>query len=290
LQLPVTFAKEEMEEYDLKTIKDDLPQFSHSSPFIDTHCHLDMIAYGDDLEEVLKKACANHIKKIVTIGIDLASSRAAVTIARNYSQVSATIGIHPHDVDNLKSSDYTELEELFTDHSKHIVGFGEIGLDYVKQHSDPSKQRKHFRRQLDLAHTLKLPVVVHNRDANDDTIKILREASPLDHGGIMHCFSGDLAFAQKVLDLGMLISIPGIVTFKNANILQKVAREIPLTSMVLETDGPFLAPHPYRGKRNEPSYLLYTAKKIAELRELDIEQLSRQTTANAENLFKFNRM
>jgi TatD DNase family protein len=290
LQLPVIFAKEETEEYNLKTIENDLPQFSHSPQFIDTHCHLDMTAYSDDLEEVLNKACANHIKKIITIGIDLASSRAAVTIARSYSQVSATIGIHPHDVDNLKNSDYTELEKLYIDHSKHIVGFGEIGLDYVKQHSDPLKQREHFRRQLDLAHTLKLPVVVHNRDANDDTIKILREASPLDHGGIMHCFSGDIAFAHKVLDLGMLISIPGIVTFKNANILQKVAREIPLTSMVLETDGPFLAPHPYRGKRNEPSYLLYTAKKIAELRELDIEQLSRQTTANAENLFKFNRM
>jgi TatD DNase family protein len=290
LQLAVIFAKEQTEEYNLKTIENDLPQFSHSSLFIDTHCHLDMAAYSDDLEEVLDKAHANHVKKIVTIGIDLASSRQAVTIARSYPQVSATIGIHPHDVDNLKNSDYTELEKLYLDHSQYIVGFGEIGLDYVKQHSDPAKQRDHFRKQLDLAHTLKLPVVVHNRDANDDTLKILREASPLDYGGIMHCFSGDIAFAHKVLDLGMLISIPGIVTFKNANILQEVAREIPLTSMVLETDGPFLAPHPYRGKRNEPTYLLYTAKKIAELREIDIEQLSRQTTANAENLFKFNRM
>ncbi len=188
-----------------------------------------------------------------------------------------------------KKTTTLNLEQLYSHHAKHIVGFGEIGLDYVKQYSSPSKQREHFKKQLDLAHALKLPVVVHNRDANDDTIKLLREAKPLDYGGIMHCFSGDLAFAQKVLDLGMLISIPGIVTFKNAAMLHAVVREIPLSSMVLETDGPFLAPHPFRGKRNEPSYLLFTAQKIAELRDIDMEQVCRQTTtANAENLFKFN--
>ncbi len=249
-----------------------------------------MAAYNDDLEMVLERAYGNRLKKIVSIGIDLASSRDAVAIARRYPQVSATIGIHPHDVDNLSTSDYVELEQLYLQHSKYIVGFGEIGLDYVKQHSAPSTQREHFRRQLDLAHALQLPVIVHNRDANDDTLKILREAMPLDYGGIMHCFSGDIVFAQKVLDLGMLISIPGIVTFKNADILQEVAKKIPLTSMLLETDGPFLAPHPYRGKRNEPSYLLHTAMKVADLRGIDLEMLAKQTTANAENLFKFDRM
>lgn len=266
-----------------------LPQVPQSAKFIDTHCHLDMAAYTDDLEEVLTNAFASHIHRIVSIGVDLASSRNAINLARNYQQISATIGIHPHDVDNLKNNVYTELEQLYFEHSKHVVAFGEIGLDYAKQYSDPSKQREHFKRQLDLAHTLKLPVVIHNRDANDDTITILREAKPLDYGGIMHCFSGDTVFARKVLDLGLLISIPGIVTFKNATTLHQVAREIPLTSMVLETDGPFLAPHPFRGKRNEPSYLLFTAQKIAELREIEIEQISKQTTANATDLFKFNR-
>jgi len=254
---------------------------------IDTHCHLDMTAYGVDLDEVLSRADANNVHRIVTIGIDLPSSRQAITLAQRYRQVSATIGIHPHDVDKLEQDDYRELERLFTDHSRHIVGFGEIGLDYFKQYSHPDKQRTHFKKQLDLAHALKLPIVVHNRDANDDTIKLLEQAKPLDHGGIMHCFSGDMEFARKVLDLGMLISIPGIVTFKNAVTLQEVARQIPLEAMVLETDGPFLAPHPFRGKRNEPSYLYYTAKKIAELREIDIEQISSQTTANANNLFKY---
>jgi TatD DNase family protein len=273
----------------VKTIDNDLPLLSQSSRFIDTHCHLDMKAYSDDLDKVVQAAFTNHIHRIVTIGIDLASSREAIAIARGYRQVSTTIGVHPHDVDTLTNSDYNELEKLYLQHHNQIVGFGEIGLDYVKQYSEPSKQREHFKRQLDLAHALKLPVVVHNRDANDDTIKLLSEAKPLDYGGIMHCFSGDIAFARKVLDLGMLISIPGIVTFKNATILHEVVRRIPLSSMVLETDGPFLAPHPYRGKRNEPSYLLYTAKKIAELREIDLEQVAEGTTANAENLFKFNR-
>ncbi len=264
-----------------------LPELAPAIQFIDTHCHLDMAAYGADLNQVLDRAMACNIKRIVTIGIDLPSSKEAVALARRYKQVSATIGVHPHDVDNLERRDYDELESIFTEHSEHIVGFGEIGLDYVKQHSDPSRQREHFTRQLELAHALKLPVVVHNRDANNDTLRILKETKPLDYGGIMHCFSGDKTFAHKVLDLGMLISIPGIATFKNATLLHEVVRHIPLSSMVLETDGPFLAPHPFRGKRNEPSYVLFTALKIAELRAIDIEQVSRQTTENAENLFKF---
>lgn len=265
-------------------------QLSPAVQFIDTHCHLDMEAYSADLSQLLDRALASHVKRIVTIGIDLQSSRKAVTIAAKYQPVSATIGIHPHDVDNLKNSDYGELERLYSDHADQIVGFGEIGLDYVKQYSDPSRQREHFKRQLELAHALKLPVVVHNREADDDTLKILKATHPLVFGGIMHCFSGDITFAQKVRDLGMLISIPGIVTFKNAVVLHEVVRQIPLSSMVLETDGPFLAPHPFRGKRNEPSYLVYTAQKIAELRGIDVEQVSRQTTKNAEILFKFKRM
>ncbi len=267
-----------------------LPALSHDTELIDTHCHLDMTAYSDDLEKVLDRAFTNHIKRIVTIGIDLASSREAIAIAQKYHRVSATIGVHPHDVDKLKKSDYLELEDIYAHHAKHIVGFGEIGLDYVKNYSPPAKQREHFTRQLDLAHELQLPVIVHNRDANEDTIKLLSEAKPLDYGGIMHCFSGDLAFAEKVLDLGMLISIPGIVTFKNAATMHEVVREVPLTSIVLETDGPFLAPHPYRGKRNEPSYLLFTAQKIAELRDIDIGQVCRQSTDNAENLFNFKEL
>jgi TatD DNase family protein len=279
-----------MRKKNVHTTEKNFPKLSGANQLIDTHCHLDMTAYGDDLNQVLERASTNHIKNIITIGIDLASSIDAITIARKYTQVFATIGIHPHDVDNVTDSDYTELERLYKDHAKHIVGYGEIGLDYVKQYSEPGKQREHFSKQLELAHSLKLPVIVHNREADSDTLELLRQGKPLENGGIMHCFSGDYAFARKVLDLGMLISVPGIVTFKNATILQEVAKKIPLSSMVLETDGPFLAPQPFRGKRNEPSYVLYTANKIAEIQGLDIEQVALQTTANAEKIFQLNRL
>ena len=255
---------------------------------IDTHCHLDMAAYIDDLPAVLERASANKIGRIVTIGIDPASSRAAVLLARRLPQLSATIGIHPHDVDNTTDEDYAELEKLYRENPNHIVGFGEIGLDYVKQYSEPARQRIHFSRQLDLAYSLNLPVIVHNREADSDALELLGGARPLDHGGIMHCFSGDYNFARKVLDLGMLISIPGIVTFKNATALHEVCCKVPLESLVLETDGPFLAPHPYRGKRNEPSYLAFTAERIAQLRNITVDEVARQTTLNAENLFKFS--
>lgn len=254
---------------------------------IDTHCHLDMSDYIIDLDNVLVRAFSHHIKRIISIGIDLVSSKNAIELARKHPHIAATIGIHPHEVDLLSEDAYLDLEKIYLDHPTHIVGFGEIGLDYYKKYSDPAKQRHHFRKQLDMAREFKLPVIIHNRDANDDILKILRQAQPLDHGGVMHCFSGDYSYASKILDLGMLISIPGIVTFKNSIILQEVARKIPLTSMVLETDGPFLAPQPFRGKRNEPAYLIHTARKIAELRQIDVNLVATQTTTNAENLFSF---
>jgi TatD DNase family protein len=257
----------------------------NGSCLIDTHCHLDMAVYAADLDNVLERAFTQHLKRIITIGIDLQSSKNGIEIARKHKQVSATIGIHPHDVDTLRDEDYFALAKIYEDQTTHIVGYGEIGLDYYKRYSDPTKQRHHFRRQLDLAHELKLPVIIHNREAEDDILNILRQAKPLYQGGIMHCFSGDYSYARRILDLGMLISIPGIVTFKNSITLQEVVRKIPLTSMVLETDGPFLAPHPFRGKRNEPSYLMKTALKIAELRQIDISLVAKQTTANAEKLF-----
>lgn len=272
-----------------KNIKN-MPKLAPSYHLIDTHCHLDMSAFGDDLPAVIRRATDNQVRRIITIGIDLQSSGEAVALARRYPEVSATIGIHPHDVDNIGDEEYLELEKLYAAQEDYIVGFGEIGLDYVKKYSTPAAQREHFSRQIDLAHSLKLPIIVHNREANSDTIRLLKEAGPLDHGGIMHCFSGDYEFAQKVLDLGMLISIPGIITFKNADHLHKVAQKIPLEHLVLETDGPFLAPHPYRGKRNEPSYLLYTAETVARLRNLPLEDIALQTTENAENLFKFKNL
>jgi len=265
---------------------DNFTHYTQDCRFIDTHCHLDMEAFAEDLDEVLYRASEAGVDRIVTIGIDLPSSEKAIALADRYPQLSATIGVHPHDVEGLTNHDYSSLEKLYVDHCQSIVAFGEIGLDYYKNYTDPAEQRKHLVRQLNMAHDLKLPVIIHNRDADEDILNILRQAKPLDYGGIMHCFSGELSLARKIIDLGMLISIPGVVTFKNSSTLQEVAQNIPLAAMVIETDGPFLAPHPYRGKRNEPSYVVYTAQKIAELREIDLPVIAGQTTANAEKIFQ----
>jgi TatD DNase family protein len=246
-----------------------------------------MEAYKDDLEELLQRAKQNRVNHIVTIGIDLQSSLHAAELAASHNDISATVGIHPHDVDSVTTDTYDKLGEIAGKYSKHIVGYGEIGLDYVKEYSSVDNQRRHFANQLALAKDLRLPVIIHDREAHDDTLRILQQAGATESGGVMHCFSGDCLLAEKVLDLGFYISIPGVVTFKNALDLQEVARMIPLERMLIETDGPFLSPHPLRGKRNEPVNVLFTADCIARLRDISLDEVARQTTANAEELFKF---
>ncbi len=252
---------------------------------VDTHCHLDMQAYSDDLDTVLTRAGESGISSVVTIGVDLPSSRAAVALARQHNTIFATIGIHPHDAAQATENTYEQLARLYHDNKTVIAGYGEIGLDYVKIHSPVDIQKKHLTRQLQLAAGLHLPVVIHNREADDDTYTILREHGPLQNSGVMHCFSGDLEYAKKIIDLGMYISIPGIVTFKNAEKLKTVAQKIPLERMLIETDGPFLTPHPFRGKRNEPAFVLFTAAEIAKLRGLPVEEIAYHTSENATELF-----
>lgn len=244
-----------------------------------------MDSYSEDLNWVIENAQQHKIPQIITIGIDIPSSIRAIKIARQHKGVYATIGVHPHEVDNLKEEDYEDLRALYQNNTNHIVAYGEIGLDYVKMHSEPTNQRFHFNKQIELAKELALPIVVHNREAEQDTLKILETQPALSYGGIMHCFSGDYEFATRIIDLGMFISIPGIVTFKNASTLHDVVEKIPLEYMVVETDGPFLSPHPYRGKRNEPVNVLFTAAKIAELKNIEIEEVAYQTSLNAIKLF-----
>lgn len=253
--------------------------------YIDTHCHLDMDAYTTDLNDVLERALNCGVKQVISIGIDINSSKNAIKLAKEYKMLFATVGIHPHDVDSISTSTYDYLTILIENNRDLIVGLGEIGLDYFKNYSDVSLQRKHFKKQLQLAKEFKLPVIIHDRDAHEDTLNILKEIGPFPQGGVLHCFSGDLLFANNVLDLGFHISIPGIVTFKNAHSLHEVAEHIPLNKMLLETDGPFLSPTPYRGKRNEPSYIPHVAQKIAELRNIDISTIANHTTNNARELF-----
>ncbi len=252
----------------------------------DTHCHLDMDAYGADLDLVLSRAASAGVGTIVTIGIDAESSKQAVRIADRHAHVYAAIGIHPHDAARAAEEDFQTITELAT--HKKVVAYGEIGLDYAKNYSPKTIQQQIFSRQLHLAKKLNLPVIIHDREAHEDTLCLLREHAPYPAGGIMHCFSGDMFFAEKIMELGFFISIPGIVTFKNAYSLHEVAAAIPLAAMLIETDGPFLTPVPYRGKRNEPAFIVYTAQKIADLAGVSLQEVATATTANARSIFHFN--
>ena len=268
--------------------KKPLPTLSPHVSLIDTHCHLDMEAYSEDLPDILSKAHCNGIRNVVTIGINEESSRTAIQLSKTHSMVYATVGIHPHDVGDIDHSDLNVMSSIIDQERKNIVGYGEIGLDFFKCYAEPEAQKKYFRDQLFIAKNFNLPVVIHDREAHNDILKILTSAGPFDNGGIMHCFSGNSEYAKKVIDLGLNISIPGIVTFKNAKSLKEVAQIMPLDSMLLESDGPFLAPDPYRGKRNEPLYLLYTAEQISILRDISIDDIAEATTANATKIFNIS--
>ncbi|HER62667.1 MAG TPA: TatD family deoxyribonuclease [Desulfobacteraceae bacterium] len=270
----------------MKKKKIDKPQLAFGSTLIDTHCHLDMDAYEDDLDTIVANAATGGITRIVTVGIDLPSSREAVALAKRFPGIWATIGIHPHNAESGNMETYRQLQVLAADRKNKVIGYGEIGLDFARNYAPRPVQITAFNAQINLAKELHLPIIIHDRDAHDDTLAILRSHAPFPDGGVMHCFSGDLEMARKVMDLGLLISIPGIVTFNKSEIMQQVAGEIPLEKMILETDGPFLAPVPFRGKTNKPEYLLHTAQKIADLRGVSLAEIARQTTANAENLFR----
>jgi len=267
---------------DQKTTEKNL--HSEEIEFFDTHCHLDMSSYAQDLDTVLQLAIQAGVQTINTIGIDRASSEQAVQLAEQYPNVYASVGIHPHDATSATEDDLETIVALGS-HAR-VIGYGEIGLDYYRKGAATDRQQQIFSRQLELAKELQLPVIIHDRDAHADTLRILKKHAPFPDGGILHCFSGDIDFARQIMALGFFISIPGIVTFKNAKALQTVATELPLEAMLLETDGPFLAPVPYRGKRNTPAFLLHTAEKIAELRKTNLAEIAVQTSKNAKALFK----
>ncbi|MEJ2269261.1 MAG: TatD family hydrolase, partial [Desulfobulbaceae bacterium] len=225
-----------------KRHKIDLPQLPAGINVIDTHCHLDMMGSEDEISTAINRAAASGVAPIITVGIDLESSKKAIRLASNHDSVYATVGIHPHNVQGLNDRSYAELERLCS--MPKVVAYGEIGLDYVKQFAPNDVQLEHYARQVDLAKKMQLPVVIHDREAHEDILHLLLQEAPFPAGGVMHCFSGDWDFARKILELGFIISIPGVVTFNKAAALQEVARKIPLNRLVLETDAPFLAPEP----------------------------------------------
>ncbi len=252
---------------------------------IDSHVHLDDLRYDTDRNAVLQRAEAAEVEAMVTIGCDLATSRAAVTLAQAHPRVFATIGVHPHEAKEIKEGWYEAFRSLAR--QPKVVAYGEIGLDYHYDHSPREVQRERFREQIHLARELALPLVIHTREAQEDTVTILREEGAKDLGGVFHCFSGDAWLAKDALDLGFHLSFSGVLTFKNATMLRDIAKTVPLDRLMIETDCPYLTPVPYRGKRNEPAYVQYVAETLAEVRgNGSLESIARSTMDNTKRLFR----
>ncbi len=250
----------------------------------DTHVHLNDDQFNDDLEEVIERAGLNGVGRVVVVGFDEKTIKRAIELIDAYDFMYAAIGWHP--VDAIDCTDnYLEWIEELTAHPK-VVAIGEIGLDYHWDKSPKDVQQAVFRRQIQLAKKLDLPIIIHNREATEDVVTILEEEGAEEVGGIMHCFSGSPETAKRCLDMNFYISLGGPVTFKNAVKPKEVAKEVPLDRLLIETDCPYLAPHPFRGKRNEPSYVKLVAEQIAALKEISFDEVAKATTENANRLFR----
>jgi len=260
---------------------------------VDTHAHLDFSDYDKDRDEVLERAKREAVTQVVTVGFDVESSEQALALARENAGVRACVGVHPHEAGKVEDAFLRHLEELSGE--PQVVGIGEIGLDYYRDRSPREAQRRVFNQQLELAARVQKPVVIHDRDAHGDVMSTIRQwtaglsgrngelQAPL---GVVHCYSGDEAMAEELFELGFLISIAGPVTYAKANRLQALVSRLPLDRLLVETDCPFLSPHPYRGRRNEPANARIVASKIAELKNLPWEEVARITTENARRLFR----
>jgi TatD DNase family protein len=257
---------------------------------IDTHCHLNFNQFNRDRDAVVARAVAQGVTALINPGVDMSSSRAAIALAERHGPVYAAVGVHPTSTDELDQQAIDHLREL-AQHPK-VVAIGEIGLDYYwpnQPHRDwpcasPGTQRAAFRRQLDLAADLGLPVIIHDREAHTDVMTGLEDSQGLI--GVLHSFSGDLALAEWAVDLGFYVGITGPVTFKKSHEMQEVARHIDFERLLIETDAPFLAPNPVRGRRNEPAHVRFVAQEIAQLRGCDLATVTQRTSENAQTLFR----
>ena len=250
---------------------------------IDTHAHLQMKDYDNDRDEVIARAVAEGVDLIINASFDLPSSQQAVELAEKYENLYAAVGVHPHDAKSLDDRTLDALQEL----SKHpkVVAIGEIGLDFYRDLSPRPVQKSAFEKQLLLATEVGLPVVIHDREAHEDTLEMLKQHSDQVRG-VMHCFSGDSDFADRCIELGLHISFTGPVTYPNSHQLREVVAHVQWDRFFVETDCPYLTPQFKRGKRNEPAYVKAVAKKIAEIRHTTLPETARRTTANAKALFK----
>jgi len=254
--------------------------------FFDSHAHLDGAAFDDDRGAVLDRAFEAGITDLVLIGASdgFESNPKALEIARTRDRLYATVGIHPHDATVVNDGILMQIDELASD--PKVVAIGEMGLDYYYDNSPKETQQAAFRSFIQLAKTRKKPIVIHTRDAEADTLRILKEEGAADVGGIIHCFSGTAELARGALELGFVISFSGILTFKKSDEIREVASWVPRDMTLVETDCPYLAPVPYRGKRNEPAHVVHTAQRLAEIWKVDLEEVMAQTGENAARLFR----
>lgn len=250
--------------------------------FIDSHCHLDFPQLADDLDGVLARMAAAQVTHALCVSVNLSGYPAIRALAQAHPNLYASVGVHPDQPED----DATTVDDLLREAAHpRVVAIGETGLDYFRLEADAPWQRERFRRHVRAARACRKPLIVHTRAATEDTLAILREEGAAQVGGVMHCFTESLAFAQAAIDLGFFISFSGIVTFRNAADLREVARTIPLERMLIETDSPYLAPVPHRGRTNEPAHVVHVAACIAGLREVPVETIAAATSANFHRLF-----
>lgn len=258
--------------------------------FVDSHCHIDSAEFDADRDEIIKRARDAGVEMMLVVGTGDAQRfenfTRVIELAQKHENIFAAIGVHPHDAKTYDAASEKRLVDLARSNEK-IVGWGEIGLDYFYEHSPRDLQREVFRRQIRISAELDLPIIIHSREADDDTVKILTEecSNKNFRGGVMHCFGGTAAMAESLMSVGFYISFAGNVTFKKAENLRDAARVVPLDKLLVETDSPYLAPVPHRGKRNEPSFVVETAKFLADFYKTDLESLAEATTENFRRLF-----
>ena len=250
---------------------------------VDSHCHIDFEQYAGRIPQLLENMTSNQVSHALCASVNLADFPRVLALAEAHAQLFASVGVHP-DQEEAASPGIQELVER-AQHAK-IVAIGETGLDYYRQEGDLEWQRARFRTHIRAARACSKPLIIHTREAGEDTLRILREEQAAEVGGVMHCFTESMEFARSAMDLNFYISFSGIVTFKNAISIKEVAKAIPLERILVETDSPYLAPVPHRGKTNEPAWVRHVAEEIARLREMPIEALAAATTANFFSLFK----
>lgn len=251
-------------------------------PLVDSHCHIDFDPLQPRIDEVLANARDNDVGHLLCVAVNLEDFPRVLALAEQHAHIFASVGVHPNELDG-REPEAAELVELAA--HPRVVAIGETGLDYFRSQGDLEWQRDRFRRHIDAARQCGKPLIIHSRDAPEDTIRLMREEDAGQAGGVMHCFAEDWTMAEQALDIGFYISFSGIVTFKNAKDIQEVARRAPLDRILVETDSPYLAPVPYRGKTNEPAYVRHTAEQVAALRGISYEEVAAATTENFFRLF-----